>query len=267
MSRERYQERIEAYYREQAARDGLDAACTMPDEIVRAKELGAIRAHLDRVLAGASAPRILEIGCGNGLLLAELRGRYPGARLQGVDYVPEMVALARSRQLPGVEIGRGDVTGLGFADGSFDVVVSERVIINLLDREHQARAFAEVARVLAPGGHFLCIEAFAEPLRRLNEARAELALPEIPMPPVNRWFEDSDFEAFIAGRFETVEPPGLPPPTFLSTHYFVTRVLHELVMPAGGKVRNTHFGAFFSAALPLVGDYGPVKLHLLRRLE
>jgi ubiquinone/menaquinone biosynthesis C-methylase UbiE len=261
---EDYRRASEAYYREQATTFGLDGSSTMPDQVVRERELQAIFAVLDRVMKPAS--RLLEIGCGNGLLLAQLRARYPDASLTGIDYTPAMVELARSRAVPDTRIERADVTGLPFEAARFDVMVSERVIINVLDRDDQARAFAEAGRVLAPGGHFVCIEGFATPWRRLNEARAELCLPEIPMPAVNRWFEDEDFAAYIAGKFEVVAAPDLPPPNFLSSHYFVTRVFHDAIRPAQGKLRNTHFARFFASALPPVGDYAPVKLFLLRRL-
>jgi ubiquinone/menaquinone biosynthesis C-methylase UbiE len=259
-----YRRASEAYYREQATSFGLDSASTMPDQVVRERELQAIFAVLDRLMKTAS--RLLEIGCGNGLLLTQLRDRYPGASLTGIDYTPAMVELARSRALSDTRIECGDVTRLLFEAASFDVMVSERVIINVLDRGDQALAFTEAARVLAPGAHFVCIEGFAAPLRRLNEARAELCLPEIPMPAVNRWFEDEDFAAYIAGKFEVVSAPDLPPPNFLSSHYFVTRVFHDAVRPVQGKLRNTHFAKFFASALPPVGDYAPVKLFLLRRM-
>ena len=55
-------------------------------------------------------------------------------------------------------------------------------------------------------------------------------------------------------------------PNFLSTHYFVTRVVHDLLRPEGGAVRNTHFAKFLSSVLPNYGDYAPVNLHLLQRL-
>lgn len=258
-----YRSATETYYRDQAKTCGLEGTSTMPDEVVRTRELQAIFACLDRIAEPEDS--LLEIGCGNGLLLANLAARYPGLRLTGIDYTPAMVDLARSRALPSARIERGDITNLQFSPDSFDLLVSERVIINVLSREDQAKAFAEASRILKPGGHFICIEGFVSPLRQLNEARREFCLPPIPMPTVNRWFEDEDFAEYIKDKFDVIRASDLPPPNFLSSHYFMTRVFHDAIRPAEGKLRNTHFAKFFAEVLPPVGDYGPVKLFLLRR--
>jgi ubiquinone/menaquinone biosynthesis C-methylase UbiE len=258
-----YRSTTETYYREQAEKCGLEGTSTMPDEVVRTRELQAIFACLDRIAEPEDC--LLEIGCGNGLLLTHLAARYPGLQLTGVDYTPAMVDLARSRALPAARIERGDITRLQFESASFDLMVSERVIINVLSREDQAKAFAEAFRMLKPGGHFICIEGFANPLRQLNEARIEFCLPPIPMPTVNRWFEDEDFADYIKEKFDVISASDLPPPNFLSSHYFITRVFHDAIRPTEGKLRNTHFARFFADALPPIGDYAPVKLFLLRR--
>jgi len=263
---------VEAHYRAEADTQGLSPSSTMPDNIVRNKEIEAVRAYL-RVLSPDPSVRTLEIGCGNGLLLSVLHDDHPSNRYWGIDSTPEMVELARSRRIPNVEILRDDVSSLSFDDASFDIVVSERVIINLLDAEDQDRAFAEVARVLAPGGWFICIEGFQSPLANLNGARLELALPRIEPPYHNRWFSDDDWARYTRGRFEVICPSAiaqgeaLAEPNFLSTHYFVTRVFHELIRPEGGEVRNTQFGRFFSSVLPVFGDYAPVKLFALRKSD
>lgn len=265
-----YREVVKAHYRSEADTQGLSPSSTMPDHIVRDKEIEAIRAYL-RVLFTGPAIRTLEIGCGNGYLLSVLHSDFPSNRFWGIDYNEEMVDLARSRQIPNVEILQDDVSRLSFDSASFDVVISERVIINLLDAADQDRAFSEVARVLAPRGWFICIEGFETPLGNVNQARAELMLPRIEQPNHNRWFSDEDWVSYTSGRFEIISPSSaangeiLAEPNFLSTHYFVTRVFHDLIRPEGGAIRNTHFGRFFSSVLPAHGDYAPVKLYLLRK--
>ena len=68
--------------------------------------------------------RLLDVGCGTGLLLARLVGRSPFGELTGVDLSPGMVAQAR-RRLPGsVRLLVGDAGALPFPPGSFDVVGS-----------------------------------------------------------------------------------------------------------------------------------------------
>ncbi|MFM9615032.1 class I SAM-dependent methyltransferase [Streptomyces sp. V2] len=123
----------------------------------------------DRV---SGARRVLDLGCGDGVLLELLRDGSPGRRLAGIDLSPEAVRLARARGFD-VEVGRAQE--LPYADGEFDAVVSHMAFMLMADVETVA---AEVARVLAPGGVFACVlgggavggeayERFVQVLRRL----------------------------------------------------------------------------------------------------
>ncbi|MFD8547363.1 class I SAM-dependent methyltransferase [Streptomyces sp. NPDC059649] len=103
----------------------------------------------DRV---AACERVLDLGCGDGMLLELLaeQGRPADGALAGVDLSAEELALARCR--PGV--GRADLRAgraqqLPFEDGRFDGCVSHMALMLMGDAE---RVAAEVARVLAPGG-------------------------------------------------------------------------------------------------------------------
>ena len=94
--------------------------------------------------------QLLEIGCGLGTDLLEFaRG---GARVTGLDLTPAGVALARRRfELEGADGNFlvGDAERLPFADNRFDVVYSFGVLHHTPDTR---RAFAEVRRILRPGG-------------------------------------------------------------------------------------------------------------------
>jgi len=88
--------------------------------------------------------RVLEVGCGTGLLAATLAER-TAARVWAVDEEPLMVEVAR-RRLPGARRARAE--SLPFKDGWFERVVL-RLVVHLLDR---GRALPELRRVLGPGG-------------------------------------------------------------------------------------------------------------------
>jgi SAM-dependent methyltransferase len=93
------------------------------------------------LLPAASAR--LEVGAG-------LRPRLPVAGTHFVDL--SATAVARLRELGGLAAA-GDITALPFADGSFDLVAAFDVIEHVAD---DRRVFAELARVLKPGGVLLC---------------------------------------------------------------------------------------------------------------
>lgn len=263
-----YEEAVLQHYREQAASQGLKPTSTMSDQIVREREMDGILRWTAALTRGASQPTILDVGCGNGLTLAELRRRHHSARLVGRDYSQEMTDLARSRAIPACDIQRGDVRMIDLAEESIDVIVSQRCVINLLDRDDQKEAFRSLHRTLRPGGHLVAIEAFADAQENLNRARVELGLTPIAQPVHNLWFDSEFFAEAIRGLFVPISPEGagdatLPAPNFLSSHYFMSRVVHACVT-RGEQKSNTEFVKFFSV-LPPIGNYSPVQIHVLRK--
>ncbi len=104
--------------------------------------------------------RVLEVGCGRagGLMHLALRGN--PAEAVGVDFSRRAVSLARQRAvaLPVVRIEHGLADALPVPDARFDVVVN-------VESSHcyasRARFFAEVRRVLAPGGRFCFTDLFS----------------------------------------------------------------------------------------------------------
>ena len=252
------------HYREQARLFGEDAASTMQDLTTRQREMEGIFQTLDWLGAHKEAPRaIVDIGCGNGLLLSLLRQGHLDIELTGLEYSPELRAIARGRDIADCEIVDGDVRALPFADSRFDVAITERCIINILDRDEQEASLREMARIVRPGGYYICIEAFTDGLAQLNEAREQMGLPHNVMPHFNRWFDPGWFRAVIEGSFDIVADPALPPTNFLSSHYFVSRVLYPASTTAP-IVYNSHFARFFDFLEP-IGNYSPIQFWLLRR--
>ncbi|MGW1374498.1 class I SAM-dependent methyltransferase [Streptomyces sp. NPDC002446] len=105
----------------------------------------------DRV---AGRKRVLDLGCGDGLLL-EFLARDNERQLAGVDLSPQSLALARCRPaLSGARLEEGRAQALPFADDSFDACVSHMALMLMGEIEQVA---AEIARVLAPGGVLACV--------------------------------------------------------------------------------------------------------------
>lgn len=101
--------------------------------------------ELDRLPQGATA---LDAGCGTGVYLK--RFARLGLVPVGLEPAPGMIAIAR-RDNPGVRIEQGVITQLPFADASFDAVTAIEVL-RYLHRADIRQAYAEMLRVLKPGG-------------------------------------------------------------------------------------------------------------------
>ncbi|HEX2053763.1 MAG TPA: methyltransferase domain-containing protein [Actinomycetota bacterium] len=108
------------------------------------------RALADRA-AGVGAERVLETAAGTGVLTAELVQAMPTAQITATDLNQAMVDHGSKRVL-GAVWRRADAMELPFPDAFFDLVVCQFGVMFFPDRR---AAFAEVARVLQPGGRFL----------------------------------------------------------------------------------------------------------------
>ncbi len=128
-------------------------------------------------LVPRSARRILDLGAGDGRLLALLKIDRPDARGVATDLSPTMLDAARARFAgdPAVEVVAHDLDvplaalgALGGADG-FDAVVSCFAIHHCSHGRKRA-LYAEVFDLLAPGGVFYNLEHVASPTPELHEA-------------------------------------------------------------------------------------------------
>jgi len=102
--------------------------------------------------SAAEAPaRVLDVGCGTGILLAALLERFPGAKcVVEVDFAIEMLR-QNARNLPDRRVSRvcADAMRLPAASGAFDLVLCFGILPHLHDG---SAALAEFLRVLKPGG-------------------------------------------------------------------------------------------------------------------
>ena len=102
----------------------------------------------------------LDVCCGTGDFAVELRRAVgPSGRVVGLDFSPQMLEVAR-RKCSAVEWQQGDALALPFADGEFAAACVGFGVRNLSDHR---RGFAEMARVVRPGGRVVCLEMSTPP--------------------------------------------------------------------------------------------------------
>lgn len=109
------------------------------------------------LLADAVAARgpgdVLETAAGTGVLTRALRARLPDAEITATDLNAPMLTKAEAHTgLGGVRWQTADALDLPFEDESFDVVACQFGVMFFPDK---VRGYAEAARVLRPGGHFV----------------------------------------------------------------------------------------------------------------
>lgn len=141
--------RIRATYRERDARPARHPAIAEAYRLVNAERLPRMQAAIERV---GRRPRILDVGCGSGFDLSHwLSLGWPAEDLAGVDLVEDRIAKARER-CPGVDLRVTSGSDLPFASNSFDVATAGTVFSSILDASVRQRLFAEMRRVVRPGG-------------------------------------------------------------------------------------------------------------------
>ncbi|GEC08953.1 hypothetical protein SSP24_66080 [Streptomyces spinoverrucosus] len=126
----------------------------------------ALTRRLADALALTPAARVLDVACGRGTTALLLADAY-GAEVDGLDYSPGNIALAQGAAqaagLPGrARFTTGDAERLPYPDAVFDAVVCECALCTFPDK---ARAAAEFARVLRPGGRLGITDVTIDPSR------------------------------------------------------------------------------------------------------
>lgn len=121
----------------------------------------------ERILDGISwrgDERVLDVGCGRGLLTVAAAHRLCSGKVVGMDvWLPSAITGDQSNSVlqnaqieqlsDRVQIQKGDARDLPFPDSVFDAVVSNFVVHELRTPEERRQMMREIARVLKPGGH------------------------------------------------------------------------------------------------------------------
>ena len=132
--------------------------------------------------------RVLDVGCGRGLILVGAAHKVPRGSATGVDIWQAEDLSGNHPDVPlknaalegvadRVKVETADMRKLPFPDGSFDVVVSRAAIHNLYAAADRAAAIREIARVLKPGGRAVIDDIRHH--REYHEAFAAAGCPDV----------------------------------------------------------------------------------------
>jgi len=145
--------------------------------------------------------RLLDLGCGDGKVTAEIASLLPNGSVLGVDNSPEMIELANSRfpmaEYPNLNFQMADALDLNF-QSEFDVVFSNAVLHWVRDHASMLRG---VSDALKPGGRILL-----QMGGRGNATKVVAAMDKvISMPKWHDYFRDFPFPYSFYGTEEYTE--------------------------------------------------------------
>lgn len=280
-------ENVKSFWDKEAAEWGDSPQVTIRDHYFRLLEIGATCELIE------GRTYVLDVGCGSGfstLFYAE-----HAADVVGVDYSPTMVACAQrfltdsdyfasvmrrfspnGRPCLGenIRFEVGDVLDIDYPPEAFDALIAQRVLINLPSRDLQAKAIAEIARVLEPDGLWISVEATTQGHREVDEMRARFDLPGIEKYWHNVYIDDEWLIEIATTSGLVIEDIRR-----FETYQFVTKVMHPLLAPSveleflsgfnnAARIASSRYPTYKSvAAIGLARFLGVELRPLVRRLE
>lgn len=254
---------IKEYYKNKAT---LNPYATSPDFNLREIEIEYLGKHLKDDI------KILDVGCGNGYSTLSLASQY-NSSFTGIDFVPDMIKRANSLKhnfsIKGtIEFKVDDVTNLHFNNSQFDVVISERCLLNLPSKDLQWKAINEIARVLKPNGYYLMLEGTIQGLQKLNSIRTTFGLtPILDADPNYNWFsnkfDETELISYMSKHFQKLENIQR-----FGMYYFLSRVIHPLIVsPEQPKFDSkiNEIARLISEKIPDFENIGHVALFIFKR--
>jgi arsenite methyltransferase len=128
-------------------------------------KIGKVRSReaLLNAIPWTGEERILDVGCGKGLMLIGAAQRLTTGQATGIDIWNTQdlagnhpAATLRNAQVLGVaakvQVTSADARDLPFPDQTFHITLSSNALHNIYDEEGRAKAIREIARTLKPGG-------------------------------------------------------------------------------------------------------------------
>jgi SAM-dependent methyltransferase len=163
--------------------------------------------------------KILDAGCGEGegtFVYSAL----PGVVVHAVDFSQTRLEKA-ANNLQGrtnVTLRQVDFLGQHSLDNDYDLVISQRFMINLMEWTLQQKVLLGLMAMLKPGGKLLMLEGSKQGTESLNELRAAWGLDPIPVKWHNLFFDDDLLIGFMRQQgYDLVEQDGL------GTYFLLTR--------------------------------------------
>jgi SAM-dependent methyltransferase len=191
-----------------AKKYALDLKSTTKTPTIKQLEIHALARAIRASFPDASIRRsVLEIGCGNGHNLFGLWKQLSSYSFTGLDYSPQMIESARSilEAHPDADMhfGVADILTLQLEllnATHYDVVFTDRCIINLNTWEGQQAGLRNCAERVKSGGMLMILENFAGSYSNQNRLRESSGLLARTPDPYNLFMSETAFESFVTGE-------------------------------------------------------------------
>ena len=252
---------VKTFWDDRAADPSCNPAqVTHPDIWQRWLEIETVKRILPR------GKRVIDIGCGNGFATKQIAPLCD--EILGVDYSDGMITRARAEGNSIPRSGKfavADVLDLNpNAFGLFDVAITMRCLINLVDWNAQKQALINIAQILRPNGLYIFIEGSRDGREALNRLREAVGLQAMPTVWHNVDFDHKETLGFLDDYFILERHIGF------GSYDLIARAFHPLYVAPGQPEYNSKINELAARlALERPDDIANsrVAVYCLRRRE
>src|SRR4030095_5188871 len=242
---------------ENAKKIKSDMGNTLDDVNLRKLEIKAIMKYI------SNNQKVLDVGCGNGYSTINFASSKK-ISIDGVDYSKQMILNARKllsykrNKIKGkINFFQRDILNDNLGEEKYDVIITERCLINLGTWDKQKQALMNLHRYLKNGGRLLMLEGFKDNLEQINKIRLKYKLKPINIVWHNLFFEKMKFETFVKKYFKIEHIDN-----FGSTYMLLTRTLFHALKNNFDKDIDK-----LATLLPNFGDYNYQRLYILKKVN
>lgn len=207
---------------------------------------------------------VLNVGCGNGLNDIEYC-KFNRIKLKSIDYSEEMINIAnkilgqKKDDLKGdLNFEQGNILNMEYKN-EFDVVMTDRCLINLDSESKQIFAINNIFNALNESGIYLMMECTKLGLVKINEVRKSFRLEEIKERWHNNYLSEEVIE-YAKKRFGMMEINN-----FCSTYFLISRTINAICRNHLEPINYISDINLAAAKLPPSGDFAPLKLFVLKK--
>jgi ubiquinone/menaquinone biosynthesis C-methylase UbiE len=175
--------------------------------VMRRQALVPLRAALTR----RGAERLLDVGCGTGCFLREVKANHPRLQVIGLDLSPYYLAVARQKLQPWsrARFVEGMAEAMPFGDDQFDAVTCI-YLFHELPPEVRRAVVDEIRRVLRPGGMLV----FVDSLQTGDEPDYDAMLEYFPIA-----FHEPYYASYLGEDLDRLWSPGFSPEARLPAYF------------------------------------------------
>ncbi|MDP2633040.1 MAG: class I SAM-dependent methyltransferase [Candidatus Curtissbacteria bacterium] len=226
-----------------------------------------------------STDELVDIGCGDGeatAVYSQKVKKCTGYELSSFLRKKAAETIKRSG-LKNTTIKAGDILKMKKIPEKPDVVVTQRLLINLASWNEQKEAIENIYRMLKPGGLYIMIENTNDAYLALNDMRHQVGLQAIPIHWHNLFFDYDELMSFIKDKFQLLNFHDF------GLYYFLTRIYAPMFLSFSGFGKNAKKDPLFDlsdkAAMDVYNKFkdrfqingsralGPIQVFVLKKLN